>query len=391
MWAPLEATGGPKDDEQSVLKSARRVVEMAKDVFVDRDGVKATAVAVEEALLNGGYSVADWSKHPLHPTLSSSPTPEEIEKGLRWVLTVDTLNFCFWPALNGVKWTVEWQGQHYTGYWALVAAVNRSAARHEGRIDITDPSVAENVTLNDLKAVFESVDGQEVPLLNKRLEGLHEYGRFINGSWNGSVTSVVSSAGQSAQKLMTIVLESMPSFRDEVRLPLPGQPSGTEVLFKVHKRIQILAADIRGILAGKGIGDWNDMSTITMFADYRVPQMLVAFGALKYSDALLETLNGPGDQSGSTISSGSWIELEIRAGSIWAVECVRQELVHRLESALVTAGNEGNVDKVESLRSALSRANGVIIDFYLWDSAKKPDIAARIAHIPIHKTWTNFY
>lgn len=57
-----------------------------------------------------------------------------------------------------------------------------------------------------------------------------------------------------------------------------------------YKRAQILVADTWSVLEGKGDGCFKDISSITMFADYRLPQILVHLGALKYSDELLEKL-----------------------------------------------------------------------------------------------------
>ena len=57
-----------------------------------------------------------------------------------------------------------------------------------------------------------------------------------------------------------------------------------------YKRAQILVADTWSVLEGEGDGCFEDISSITMFADYRLPQVLVHLGALKYSGALLEKL-----------------------------------------------------------------------------------------------------
>lgn len=49
-------------------------------------------------------------------------------------------------------------------------------------------------------------------------------------------------------------------------------------------------ADTWSVLEGKGDGSFEDISSITMFADYRLPQILAHLGALKYSDELLKKL-----------------------------------------------------------------------------------------------------
>lgn len=41
---------------------------------------------------------------------------------------------------------------------------------------------------------------------------------------------------------------------------------------------------------GQGYGHFEDLDYITMFADYRVPQVLVHFGAMTYDDYLMQLL-----------------------------------------------------------------------------------------------------
>lgn len=38
----------------------------------------------------------------------------------------------------------------------------------------------------------------------------------------------------------------------------------------IYKRAQILIGDIWGACEGQGLGEFNDIDTITMFADYRL-------------------------------------------------------------------------------------------------------------------------
>lgn len=96
---------------------------------------------------------------------------------------------------------------------------------------------------------------------------------------------------------------------------------------KIYKRAQILAADIWACFEGKGYGEFNDISSVTMFADYRfvrklsdidrVPQGLVYMGVLKYSEDLMKVL-----EAGQIVESGDRLEVEIRGCSIWGVEVI---------------------------------------------------------------------
>lgn len=59
----------------------------------------------------------------------------------------------------------------------------------------------------------------------------------------------------------------------------------------------------------------KNYSDLTMFADYRVPQILAFFSVLKYSPKLEETL-----RSKVLLQPGSETEVEIRAFSICAID-----------------------------------------------------------------------
>ena len=59
----------------------------------------------------------------------------------------------------------------------------------------------------------------------------------------------------------------------------------------LYKRAQILIGDIWACCGGTGYGAFSDIDSITAFADYRVPQLLVWFDVLQYSDSLLRMLH----------------------------------------------------------------------------------------------------
>lgn len=118
-----------------------------------------------------------------------------------------------------------------------------------------------------------------------------------------------------------------------------------------------------------------------MFADYRVPQILHHLCVLDYPDELVVKLC-----AGVDIPVGSREEISLRAASIVAVERVRKEiLVFRDE-----VGDDGarGGDEISS----------VLIDFYLWDLAKKIERGEEevvgvetVEMIPTHRTRSIWY
>jgi len=107
-----------------------------------------------------------------------------------------------------------------------------------------------------------------------------------------------------------------------------------------------------------------------MFADYRVPQVLVHFQALEYNTDLNEALS-----SEIPLEAGSDWEVEIRGASIYIVEKVLELVKSRLEAE----------------HSDVPRNNvcSVLLDHFLWDYRREH--AASLERIPFHRVHSIFY
>lgn len=95
--------------------------------------------------------------------------------------------------------------------------------------------------------------------------------------------------------------------------------SGCQVF--LYKRAQIFVGDVWGAFHGQGLGAFDDIHCLTMFADYRVPVVLRQHGVLRYSDALAATVD-----AGRELEPGSEQEVGIRACTIQAVERIKRTL-----------------------------------------------------------------
>ena len=100
--------------------------------------------------------------------------------------------------------------------------------------------------------------------------------------YQGSFVQCLKECDGSALKLLSMVTQDFPCFNDSTNY------KGKKVA--LHKRAQILVADLWQLFEGKGLCQFSDIDSITMFADYRVPQSLQYFGAFQYSDSLLDFL-----------------------------------------------------------------------------------------------------
>lgn len=90
---------------------------------------------------------------------------------------------------------------------------------------------------------------------------------------------------------------------------------------------------------------FNDIDKLTMFADYRVPQILNTMGCLYYNPSLVTAIHNC-----EMIKSGSIREIELRACSIWCLELIRRQILRSHPDA---------------------RINSVLLDFFLYDTMKE--------------------
>uniref|UniRef100_A0A6I8NXP2 Queuosine 5'-phosphate N-glycosylase/hydrolase n=1 Tax=Ornithorhynchus anatinus TaxID=9258 RepID=A0A6I8NXP2_ORNAN len=255
-------------------ESAQFIAANSQDVTIEEAGVHKVAEMLRARGCGGALGLEDWKAlHELNPRAAD-------EDAVNWVFLVDTLNFSFWAETDDRKCLVKYRGKDYSGYWSLCAAVNR--ALDEG-IPITSASYYASMTLDQVLHVLRSDTDVPMPLIEERHRILNETGRILLDRFGGSFLHCVRQSGLSALRLMQLVVESFPSYRDEAVF------QGKRISF--YKRAQILVADTWSVLEGKGDGAFTDIARITMFADYRLPQVLAHLGALKYSEELLKKLH----------------------------------------------------------------------------------------------------
>jgi hypothetical protein len=121
-----------------------------------------------------------------------------------------------------------------------------------------------------------------LPNADERVLRLRELGEALRESYDGEAFYLVQACNRSAVQLTRLVLQLLPGFRDTSVL------DGKLVHF--YKRAQILCGDLWAAF-GKSTDpvscfSFNDLDELTMFADYRVPQLLLHLGVLTYSDEL---------------------------------------------------------------------------------------------------------
>ena len=145
-------------------------------------------------------------------------------------------------------------------------------------------------------------------LIELYTRSLRDLGAFLVDRHGGDFAGPVEAAGRSAARLVE-ALTAMPLYRDVARY------HDREVPFL--KRAQITVADLRLAFAGSGLGRFDDIDDLTLFADNLVPHVLRLEGVLVYDAELLADI-----EAGRLLSPGSPEEVEIRACALHTVECM---------------------------------------------------------------------
>ncbi len=119
----------PKIPETQVLEGAEYVYDNSIDVALDYQSTKAAAAMIYDQMQKKEYSTKTWSAHELHPKTKDEST-------VAFIFTTDLLNFSFWSEKNDdERFAVEYKGKKWTGYWSLVASLQR--ALDEGQFTAT--------------------------------------------------------------------------------------------------------------------------------------------------------------------------------------------------------------------------------------------------------------
>lgn len=278
-----------------VRSSCRAAVDRAQLVAIDREALARFADRAGPELV---ASVTTG------PTFDQSLRPERsLELDLGIVIALDAVNFGSGyhdivdkdPGLSGAR------------------TMARRLRSHLETVGSVSPDDLAGLTPERCAAIF----GQRTDHPGRRelmelfAAALADLGRFV-ADRGGSFTSVVASAGGSAERLAESLL-AMPFYRD--RHPLDGE------IVHFYKRAQITAADVAREVGHRPPCRFDDLDRLTAFADNLVPHVLRVDGVLRYDRDLAERID-----RGDRLEAGSRAEVEIRAAGVVAVERLCAEL-----------------------------------------------------------------
>ncbi|KAL0450173.1 UNVERIFIED_CONTAM: Queuosine salvage protein [Sesamum latifolium] len=270
---------------EAVRATSAWVASRSLHVTVDSSGVEKVAERMKDSIPK-----VEWDFEGIH-YFDDGPLT------VQYLFVLDALNFCFWPDKEMT-------------YDHLAAGLKEALQNDKSAFDADR---LQKYTGPELRKLLKWP--RPLPLEEERVRLMHEVGFELERSFDGKASKLVESCEKSAAKLVALISSHFPGFRDHTVY------KGHQIF--LYKRAQIFAADLWGAFKGQGYGGFNDIESVTMFADYIVPAVLQQLGVLKFSPSLANMI-----ESNREISSGSEEEVELRACSVHAVEEIR-ELIHR--------------------------------------------------------------
>ncbi|PWZ40227.1 UPF0553 protein [Zea mays] len=316
---------------EAVRASAAWVASRSSHVTVDLQEIEKVVDQIQ-----GDVPKVEWDYEGIH-YFDNGPLT------VQYLFVLDALNFCFWPDKD-------------LSYDHLASGLKSALEKDKNALD---SDRLQNYTGPQLRQLLNWP--RPLPIEEERVRLLHEVGQELKRSFGGQAANLVKSAGNSAATLIELITRHFPGFQhiilsymhifdctdrftDKHVQILTIQPDSVvqldgfrdHSLYKGHqvflyKRAQIFVADLWGAFKGQNYGEFHDINSITIFADYIVPAVLRELGVLKYGSNLSCSID-----SNSEIVPGSEEEVEIRACSIYAVEKMRDLISKKFGKQLLS-------------------------------------------------------
>ncbi len=320
--------------QQQTTKLAKEVWDKIENEIEDgMDQVVSDAGFIESLMIAWDGENWHYNAYKTEPDLCA-----------QYILVLSAMNFCFWPKATDVTSgeLVEFE------YDSLATGLRDVLLKDRHAFD------ADRLILVDENVLLEWFHQKALPNAAERARLLREIGAGLYYHFQGKASNLILASFKSCSNLVKLVVQYFPGFRDMSIDPLTGK----QVFF--FKRAQIFCADIHGCFRGQGLGEFSDIRKLTMFADYRVPQILREYKVLEYDTELSRVIDEQ-----EMVLSGSNYEIEIRAATIQVVEQMRN---------MLEAKNRIRVKSIE-------------VDWLLWQRGEK----LRHELKPHHKTLTVYY
>jgi hypothetical protein len=291
----------PKPIGSPVLESVKYAVESSRDVQTHYDKI---------------VEVASWMAYEELPmpefTLPFGVGQGDTDQAIDFVMVADSIDTAFTDFTHFEKFQVDYAGQHWSDSDAEFACIKRAV---DNGVPFLDGNYLEKMTRADLDKVFQG--NIEMPMLDEKLEVLHQVGQVLAQKYDGRFHNFVKSCSpklyDNGNGLIDRLVKEFPRFNDVSML------DGHEIKF--YKLAQLGVWMLYATLHPMGKFRLDDPQKMTAFADYIVPVALRLHGITSYSERLEAAIN-----SHQLIPRDFRWEVEIRAHCIYATALLTEEI-----------------------------------------------------------------
>ena len=281
-----------------LLRQCARIVRTGALVEV----VEAAITPLIQSMDPKAFEVPDWDGP--HAVLDP---PEALAS---WLLAYNAVNFSYWRD-DGRRYWTEIDGDPVGADDEALAVMARFAREvRAGRL--RDPEELRGIDGDDLAGrLAKAPEAADLPLMEQRAAGLRELGEAY--ARHGGALEFLSAGSKDAVSLVRHLVRELPSWEDARVL------RGERLRFL--KRAQLCVAMLVGCSRGRSPFDLGGIGGLTVFSDYRLPQILRGAGVIRLRGDLARRIG-----SFERIDEGSPEEVELRAATVWAGELVRLAL-----------------------------------------------------------------
>jgi hypothetical protein len=317
--------------KEKILTSLVSVIKNSSSVHIDDLKIPFLAKKLEKRLVPGWDNVLQFLGN--------------IEETTQYYFFLDSINFCFWNVQEKERWEIEKDGKRIHGYYAFSYAI-KNALLTDKRL--FNASYLSSITFDDFSKIFKGRG--ELLLLKERHEIIRENFKILKKKYSGKALNLVMAGESDVNKLVELIIRDFSTFGDYSEF-------GAQTIY-FFKRAQLFISDINYALQGKNAGYFKNMEDLTIFVDYKLPQLLESEGILVYNEKLKNKI-----KNHELIERDSKEEIEIRSNTIYACETLLAEL--------------------NKLGKNLTSSN---LDWMLWVLSKKNK-----PQLPYHRTITINY
>lgn len=232
------------------------------------------------------------------------------EEQIKFFILVDSINFSFW---GEPKWEYYFENKTYSGSLAMVISIYAAVMKDK---TLLNSNRLLNLTIDDVNKIFiKDKNNITIPLIKERLHNMQDigYGLTRLEKENSNLLTIFDNI-KDGKEAFTFISKYFKSYKNDYI-----KYKGKTIYF--YKRLQLLISDIsESVYDNKKFS----LNPLTLFADYKIPQLMRALNFMTYSDKLSKIVDNKLE-----IKAGSVYETEIRASIVYIAHYIKLKLKER--------------------------------------------------------------